>query len=85
MYHQPEDHVILDRVIEIATKKGVKPAQVALAWLLQQNAVTSPIIGASKMYQLEEAIAAIQIKLEPEEVKHISEKYKVHPVLGRLS
>lgn len=85
MYHTAEDHAILDRVIEIADQRRVKPAQIALAWLLHQSAVSSPIIGASKIYQLEEAVSAIQIKLTDEEVKFLSEKYKPHPVLGRLS
>jgi aryl-alcohol dehydrogenase-like predicted oxidoreductase len=82
LYFAPEDHEIAARVIELAEKRGVKPAQIALAWLLHKSAVSAPIIGASKMYQLEEAVAAIKIKLEKEELKFLEEKYKPHPVPG---
>ncbi len=57
-------------------------AQVALAWLLQQKGVTSPIVGASKMAHLDDAVAAAELKLNDEELKALSKHYKPHPVLG---
>jgi 1-deoxyxylulose-5-phosphate synthase len=59
----------------------VSPSQIALAWILRQPGVTSPIIGASKMYQLEEAIAATEIRLSDEEARQLEEPYVPHPVL----
>ncbi|HEY3343701.1 MAG TPA: aldo/keto reductase [Anaerolineaceae bacterium] len=82
MYYQPADYDVVDRVIELANRRGVKPAQVALAWLLHQPAVTAPIIGASKMNHLEEAVAALEIHLSAEEQASLEEPYKPHPVLG---
>ena len=70
------------RVTEIARKRGVSNAQVALAWMLQQPGVTAPIIGASKMEHLEDAVAALELKLDAEELKALEEPYQPHPVLG---
>jgi len=70
------------RVSEIAKKRGVNNAQVALAWLLQQPGVTAPIIGASKMQHLEDAVKAADLKLSQEELNALAEPYKPHPVLG---
>jgi aryl-alcohol dehydrogenase (NADP+) len=66
----------------MAEKHGVNPAQVALAWLLHKPGITSPIIGASKMYQLEEAVAATEIALSEEDMKAIEAPYQPHPILG---
>ncbi len=82
MYFQPEDYAVLDRVEALATERGVKPAQIALAWLLHRPGVSAPIIGASKMYQLEEAVAAVEIKLSDEEMALLEEPYRPHRVLG---
>ena len=82
MYYQPEDYDVVDAVASIAKEKGVKPAQIALAWLLHKPGVTSPIIGTTKMYQLEEAVAAVDISLTDEEIKCIEAPYKPHPILG---
>ena len=59
MYFQDSDFTVVDRLAEVAKKRGVPNAQVALAWLLQQPGVTSPIIGASKPHHLDDAIAAL--------------------------
>jgi aryl-alcohol dehydrogenase (NADP+) len=72
----------VDRLTEIAEARGVKNAQVALAWMLAKPGITAPIVGASKMYQLEDALAAIEIKLTPEEIARLEEPYQPHPVLG---
>ncbi|MDZ7363467.1 MAG: aldo/keto reductase [candidate division KSB1 bacterium] len=82
VYFQRNDFDIVDRVIELAKRKDVKPAQIALAWLLHQPGVTASIIGASKMYQLEEAVAVLEIQLSKEECVFLEEPYRPHPVLG---
>ena len=82
LYYQDADFAVVDRVVKIAEKRGVTPAQIALAWLLTQPAVTSPIIGASKMYQLEEAVDALAIGLSAEECAYLEAPYVPHPVLG---
>jgi len=82
MYYQESDFKVVERITEIAKKRGVPNAQIALAWLLQQPGVTSPIIGASKIEHLEQAVEALKIKLSAEEIKALNEPYRPHPVLG---
>jgi len=82
LYYRDSDFGIVDRVVEVAAQRGVKPAQVALAWMLAKPAVSAPIIGASKPYQLEDAVGALQVKLSEEEIKRLEEPYEAHPVLG---
>lgn len=81
-YYDDNDFDVLDRVKEVAQEQGVKPAQVALAWLLQKPGITAPIVGTSKMSQLEEAVAATKIKLTTEQMKRIEEPYRPHRILG---
>ncbi len=85
MYYQDSDFAVVDRITEIAQQRDLPNAQVALAWLLHQPGVTAPIVGASKMNHLEDAVAAISIKLSEEELKALDEHYTPHPVLGNLS
>jgi aryl-alcohol dehydrogenase (NADP+) len=82
MYYQGSDFDVAERVVAVADQRGLPPAQIALAWLLGKPGVTAPIIGASKMYQLEEAVAALEIELSPEELAALEEPYRPHPVLG---
>ncbi|AFY31763.1 aldo/keto reductase [Calothrix sp. PCC 7507] len=82
LYYQDSDFQIVDRVVELAQKRGVKPTQIALAWLLHQPGVTSPIIGASKIEHLKEAVEALEIQLAAEELKYLEELYQPHPILG---
>ena len=82
MYYQETDFQVVDRVHELAEKRGVSNAQIALAWLLNKPAVTAPIIGASKMKHLEEAVSALEITLSGEEMAHLEALYQPHPVLG---
>jgi aryl-alcohol dehydrogenase (NADP+) len=82
LYYQETDFEIAGRVAELAGRRGVSPAQIALAWLLHKPGVTSPIVGASKMRHLEEAVAALEIQLSEDEVKFLEERYQPHPVLG---
>jgi aryl-alcohol dehydrogenase (NADP+) len=82
MYFRDEDFTIVERAQEIAKKHGVTSAQIALAWMLSKPHITAPIIGASKMKHLEEAIAALDISLSEDEVASLEEKYQPHPILG---
>jgi aryl-alcohol dehydrogenase (NADP+) len=82
LYYNDGDFKVVDRVSEIAGKRGVSNAQVALAWLLAQPGVTSPIVGASKPHHLDDAIAATELKLSEDEIKALKEPYTPHPVLG---
>jgi aryl-alcohol dehydrogenase-like predicted oxidoreductase len=82
MYYQDSDFAVVERVTGIAKRRGVSNAQVALAWLLQQPGVTAPIVGASKMQHLEDAVQAVNFKLNEAELKELDELYRPHPVLG---
>lgn len=82
LYYQDSDFEVVARVTEIAGRRGVPNAQVALAWLLQQPGVTAPIVGASKMSHLEDAVRALELVLDSEELAALSEPYRPHPVLG---
>ncbi len=82
MYYDEADFSLLDVVERVAESHGVTPAQIALAWLLHQPAVTSPIIGATKMEHLEQAVQALEIELSEEELALFDEAYVPHPVLG---
>ena len=76
------DRAIVERVAEVARARGVPRAQVALAWLLHQPAVTCPIVGASRLEHLDDAVAALALKLSPEERARLEEPYVPHPVVG---
>jgi 1-deoxyxylulose-5-phosphate synthase len=82
LYYAESDFQIADRVAAMAKARGVSPAQVALAWILQQPGITAPIVGASKMPQLEEAVAALELALTPDECRQLEELYEPHTVLG---
>ena len=82
MYYAESDFDVVDCVVELANKRGVKPAQIALAWILHKPGVTAPIIGASKMEQLEQALGALDVKLSDEEIKALEEPYRPHATLG---
>jgi aryl-alcohol dehydrogenase (NADP+) len=82
MYYADSDFEIVDRVVDLAKRRGIAPAQIALAWILHKPGVTAPIIGASKMSHLEQALAALEFSLSPEEIKSLEEPYRPHAVLG---
>jgi 1-deoxyxylulose-5-phosphate synthase len=82
LYFQDSDFTIVERVGQIAAKRGVTHAQVALAWVLAQPGVTAPIIGASKPHHLDDALAALSLSLDADELKSLAEPYQPHPVLG---
>jgi aryl-alcohol dehydrogenase-like predicted oxidoreductase len=76
------DRKVIDRVGEVADRRGVPRAQLALAWLFSKPAVTAPIVGATKPHHLQDAVAALDLRLTPEEVASLEEPYIPHPVLG---
>ena len=76
--------MVVDRVREVAADRGLPLAQVALAWVLSKPIVTSPIIGATRPNHLDDAVAALSIKLTPEEVTRLEEPYMPHPVVEYL-
>ncbi|HET7619517.1 MAG TPA: aldo/keto reductase [Vicinamibacterales bacterium] len=82
MYYTDADFTVADRVGEVARDKGVSPAQVALAWILRQPDVTAPIVGASKLEHLDQAIAALDLRLSDEDCRRLEEPYVPHRVLG---
>jgi aryl-alcohol dehydrogenase-like predicted oxidoreductase len=80
--YDDSDRSVVDRVGEVAQKRGVPRAQVALAWLLGKPGVTAPIVGATKLHHLDDAVAALDIDLTPEEVAALEEPYRPHEVRG---
>ncbi len=82
LYTREADDRVVDCVQELAKDKNVPPAQIALAWLLHKPGVTAPIIGASKPHHLEDAVAALAIKLSAAEIEKLEAVYVPHPVLG---
>jgi aryl-alcohol dehydrogenase-like predicted oxidoreductase len=82
LYGRPEDFDVAERVGEVAAQRGVPAAQVALAWLLHKPGVTAPIVGATKLGHLEDALATASLSLSDEELARLEEPYVPHPVLG---
>jgi aryl-alcohol dehydrogenase (NADP+) len=82
LYYDEADFRVVERLDEVARKRGALPAQVALAWLLGKPGVTSPVVGATKLEQLEELAAAAAMTLDAEEVRLLEEPYVPHRVLG---
>jgi aryl-alcohol dehydrogenase-like predicted oxidoreductase len=81
-YGRPEDFDVVDRVLELAGARGVPPAQIALAWLLHKPGVTAPIVGATKLDHVEDALAAAELTLSADEIARLEEPYRPHRVLG---
>ena len=82
LYYQPDDFTVADRVQEVAREHSRKPTQIALAWILSRPGLTAPIIGASKMEHLDDAVAALEVKLGADDIKRLEEPYRPHPILG---
>lgn len=80
-YFKPEDYDVVETVQAVAKEKGVTPAQISLAWLLHKG-VTSPIIGATRVEHIEEAVASLEVKLDAEGMERLEKDYQPHPVLG---
>jgi aryl-alcohol dehydrogenase (NADP+) len=77
-----DDKLIVDAVIDIASQRGTAPAQIALAWLLSKSVVTSPIVGATKVHHLDDAVAAIDLRLDQEELTRLEDQYRPRLVVG---
>jgi aryl-alcohol dehydrogenase (NADP+) len=82
MYYQPDDFAVAERVQEVAKKHGRKPTQIALAWVGSRSGVTAPIIGATRMEHLDDAVAALAVTLDDADVTALEELYRPHAVLG---
>ena len=82
MYYTDADFAVAERTAGLASRRGVSAAQVALAWLLAKPGVAAPIVGASKPAHLEEAVAALAIRLDADEITSLEEPYQPHHVLG---
>ncbi len=80
-YYGDADFEIVDALTRLAQQKGVSNAQLAYAWLLHKG-VTAPIVGASKLPQLEQALTAIRVSLTPEEIVELEAPYRPHPIIG---
>jgi aryl-alcohol dehydrogenase (NADP+) len=82
MYYQDDDFNVVERVTTLAEQLEATPAQVALSWMLHRPGITAPIIGASKMAHLEQAVGAVDVMLSQEQMAFLEEPYRPHPVLG---
>jgi aryl-alcohol dehydrogenase-like predicted oxidoreductase len=76
------DKQVVERVAAVATARGISRAQVALAWLLSKSVITAPIVGATKLHHLDDAIASVKVKLSSDEVAALEEPYVPHAVVG---
>ena len=82
LYFREEDFAVVDRLSELASQRGETNARIGYAWLLHQPGLAAPIVGASQIAHIEEAVAATQIELNDEELQFLNEPYQPHPVLG---
>jgi aryl-alcohol dehydrogenase-like predicted oxidoreductase len=84
MYSETEeqDGAVVDRLEAMAKEHGMAQATLALAWMLQKPGITAPIVGATKPHHLEDAVAALAVRLSPAEIRSLEEPYRPHPVLG---
>jgi len=82
LYYADSDFTVADRVGELAGRHGVKPTMIALAWVLAQPEVTAPIVGASKIAHLEDAVAALNVRLSADDLAFVEQPYQPHGVLG---
>ncbi|MFV0479442.1 MAG: aldo/keto reductase [Anaerorhabdus sp.] len=81
---EEQDREIVRRVAEVADKKGLKPVHIALAWLLAKDYVAAPIVGATKLSHIDDAVAALDVELSAEEIKYLEEPYVPHKIVGAL-
>ncbi len=82
MYYQDDDFAVVDRLTEVAQAHGLSNVKIALAWILSKPGVTAPIVGASKPHHLDDAIAALSVKLSEGDIKRLEEPYRPHRILG---
>ena len=81
LYYRDADFAVLEAVRSMADARGVSPTQIALAWVLSRSEVTAPIVGLSKLHHLDEALAALDLSLTPEEIATLEAPYRPKPVL----
>ena len=84
LYYTPQDFAITERITDLSRKRGVLNVQVALAWVLQQPGITAPIVGVTKLEQLDQLVGALPVKLEAEELQALSEAYQPKEVVSEL-
>jgi aryl-alcohol dehydrogenase-like predicted oxidoreductase len=82
LYGRPADFAVIDGLAEVAAERGVPPAQLALAWLLHKPGVTAPIVGATKLRHIEDAVAATELALSADELTRLEQHYLPHPISG---
>src|SRR5689334_1141844 len=82
LYYQDDDFVVAERLTEVARARGAANMQVALAWILSKPGITAPIIGASKPHHLDDALAALSVRLSGDEISRLEEPYQPHRILG---
>jgi 1-deoxyxylulose-5-phosphate synthase len=76
------DFDVVDKLVTVAEARGLPPARVALAWLLHKPGVTAPIVGATKLGHLDDALAAVEVSLSTLEIEELESAYRPHPILG---
>lgn len=81
-HSEEADRKVADRVAIVAERRGVPRAQIALAWLLSKPVITAPIVGATRLQHLEDAVASLAVKLSDDEIRSLEELYVPHPVVG---
>jgi 1-deoxyxylulose-5-phosphate synthase len=81
-YFKPEDFDVVERLVEVAGENGVRPSQMALAWLLSRKGVASPVVGVTSVGQLEELAEAMDVRVSADDARRLEEPYKAHHVLG---
>ena len=84
LYYTEPDYQVVDRVVEVAARKGVRPIQVALAWILGKPGVAAPIVSATKLEQLDQLVEGLSVTLSPEEAASLEEPYVPHKVIGMV-
>jgi aryl-alcohol dehydrogenase (NADP+) len=82
LYVADEDYDVVDRVVEVAARKGVKPIQVALSWIVNKPGVTAPIVSATKLEQLDQLVEGLSVELTPDEIAAVEAPYVPHRVIG---
>jgi aryl-alcohol dehydrogenase-like predicted oxidoreductase len=82
LYTRDDDYEVAQRLSDVAEERGVPMAQMALAWMLSKPVITAPIIGATKMHHLDDAVAALSVQLSDDDAARLEELYQPHPVLG---
>jgi aryl-alcohol dehydrogenase (NADP+) len=84
LYYTTQDFAITERITQVARRRGLLNVQVALAWVLHQPGITSPIVGVTKVGQLDQLVGALEVKLDATELKELSELYQPHEMIAEL-